>query len=51
MAICIIASQVAVIDPEDALGKQLFLQACLNLCFREGLVTMRCQPPLITPNV
>ena len=41
MAIGIIANEAAVVEPYNALGTEIFLEAGFNLGLREGLVAMR----------
>jgi hypothetical protein len=41
MAIGIIANETAVVEPYNALGTEIFLEAGFNLSLREGLVAMR----------
>ena len=43
MAVSVVACQVPMIDPEDALSTEFLLQTGLDLSLCEGLVTMRCQ--------
>ena len=43
MSVGIVARQVSVIDPEDALGVKFKFQAFFDLCFCKGLVAMRGQ--------
>ena len=43
MAVGVITCQVAMVDPKNASGMEFLEQARLNLCLREGLVTMRGQ--------
>ena len=41
MSVGIVANQRAVVEPYDALGTEIFLEAGFNLGLREGLVAMR----------
>ena len=43
MAVSIVACQIPMINPKDALGIELFLQAHLDLSLCHGLITMRGQ--------
>ena len=43
MSVSIIACQMAVIDPDDALCIKIVLQPLFNVCLGHGLVTMGCQ--------
>ena len=43
MAVSVVACQVPMIDPEDALSTEFLLQTGLDLSLCEGLVTMRRQ--------